>query len=215
MKLTSIKHGAIAIAAAASALAVALAGAHAQDAGGSQGDAAAPSAAEIAAGISHYGQNKGAALVLPVAALAVPEVRAAVTPIVINPETGVAMEGYDPVGFFTEGKAMKGDAAFMVEYQGAMFLFATAENRDLFAANPEKYAPAHGGYCSQTLAQGSLTPASPLNWTIHGDRLFFTRSPEANEAFRAERTRVITASDKYYADVTALFLTGPGTANVQ
>ncbi|MEO0880880.1 MAG: YHS domain-containing protein, partial [Pseudomonadota bacterium] len=139
MKLTSIKHGAIAIAAAASALAVALAGAHAQDAGGSQGDAAAPSAAEIAAGISHYGQNKGAALVLPVAALAVPEVRAAVTPIVINPETGVAMEGYDPVGFFTEGKAMKGDAAFMVEYQGAMFLFATAENRDLFAANPEKY----------------------------------------------------------------------------
>ena len=128
---------------------------------------------------------------------------------------GTAIDGTDPVAYFTEGKPVEGSAEFKHEWNGATWRFSSAENRDLFAANPEKYAPAHGGYCSQTLAQGSLTPASPLNWTIHGDRLFFTRSPEANEAFRAERTRVITASDKYYADVTALFLTGPGTADVQ
>lgn len=159
-----------------------------------------------------YGLSKGAALVLPVEALTVPEVASNVTPIVINPETGIAMEGFDPVGFFNEGKAMKGDKAFMAEYQGAMFIFASAENRDLFIANPERYAPAFGGYCTKTLASGKLTPASPLNWTIHGDRLFFTRSPEANEAFRAERENVIKSGDRYWADATDAFLTGPDAA---
>ena len=156
--------------------------------------------------------SKGAALVLPVSALAVPEVAATVSPIIIDPETKIAMEGFDPVGYFTEGKAMKGDKAFMAEYQGAMFLFATAAHRDLFTANPERYAPAFGGYCTKTIAAGALTPASPLNWTIHGDRLFLTRSPAANEAFRAEREEIIEAGDRYWADASDAFMTGLNAA---
>lgn len=156
--------------------------------------------------------SKGAALVLPVSALAAPEIASSVSPIVINPETKIAMEGYDPVGYFTEGEAIRGDKAFMVEYQGAMFLFATAEHRDLFAADPERYAPAYGGYCTKTIAAGALTPASPLNWTIHGDRLFLTRSPAANEAFRAEREDIITAGDRYWADASDAFMTGLNAA---
>ena len=178
--------------------------AHAQDTGASQ--------AAIAAAIEHLPMTKGAALVLPVSALAIPEIAETVSPIVIDPETGIALEGYDPVGYFTEGKAMKGDKAFQAEYQGAMFLFATAEHRALFVQNPEKYAPAHGGYCTQTLASGALTPASPVNWTIHGDRLFLTRSPGANEAFRASREEAITAGDRFWADATDAFMTDVNAA---
>ena len=172
-----------------------------------------PSAAAIAAAIDYMpAASKGAALILPISALAVPEVAESVNPIVIDPETGVAMEGYDPVGYFTEGKPMKGDKNFFAEYQGAMFLFASAENRDLFIEQPERFAPAYGGYCTQTVASGALTPASPLNWTIHGDRLFLTRSPEANKAFQAARKEAITAGDRYWADASDAFLLGPNTA---
>ena len=156
--------------------------------------------------------TKGAALVLPVAALAVPEVAETVRPIVVDPETGVAMEGFDPVGYFTEGKAMKGDAQFTAEYQGATFQFASAEHRDLFLATPEKYIPAFGGYCTQTLAAGALTPASPVNWTIHGDRLFLTRSPGANEAFQSSRRETLKAGERYWAEAQEAFLLGPNAA---
>ena len=178
-----------------------------------QAQEARPSAAAIAAAIDYMpATSKGAALILPISALAVPEVAESVRPFVIDPETGVAMEGYDPVGYFTEGKPMKGDKNFFAEYQGAMFLFASAENRDLFVAEPQRFAPAYGGYCTQTVASGALTPASPLNWTIHGDRLFLTRSPEANEAFQSARKEAITAGDRYWADASDAFQLGPNAA---
>lgn len=173
----------------------------------------APVSAEaISAAIGYTNASKGAALVLPISALAVPEVAANVSPIAINPETRVAMEGYDPVGYFTEGEATKGDAKFKAEYQGATFHFANPDNRDLFVSDPERYAPAYGGYCTKTVATGALTPASPLNWTIHGDRLFLTRSPEANDSFQSTRQEVITASDRYWADAADAFQTGPNTS---
>jgi|GEM_PF-670130 len=174
---------------------------------------AAVSAEAIAAAIDYApSASKGAALILPISALAVPEVAESVRPFVIDPESGVAMEGYDPVGYFTEGKAMKGDKKFQAEYQGAMFHFASAEHRDLFIEQPERFAPAYGGYCTQTVASGALTPASPLNWTIHGDRLFLTRSPEANEVFQSAREQAITAGDKYWADASDAFQLGPNAA---
>ncbi len=190
-------------------------GAVAQELGGEinlSADNSAVSAKSLAAAIETLAPSKGAALVLPVAALAVPEVANTVDLIVTNPETGVAIEGFDPVGYFTEGKPMKGDANFAAEYQGAVFHFASAENRDLFTQDPERFAPAFGAYCTQTLAMGSLTPASPLHWTIHGDRLFLTRSAEANKAFREKREETITAGRRFWADASDAFQHKPNTA---
>jgi YHS domain-containing protein len=59
---------------------------------------------------------------------------------------GVAIKGYDPVAYFTEGQAVKGKKEFEYEWQDAKWRFSSAENRDLFAANPEKYAPQYGGF---------------------------------------------------------------------
>ena len=59
---------------------------------------------------------------------------------------GTAIKGYDTVAYHTEGNAVKGKSKYSYEWNDAKWHFASAENRDLFAANPEKYAPQYGGY---------------------------------------------------------------------
>jgi hypothetical protein len=59
---------------------------------------------------------------------------------------GVAIKGYDTVAYFTEGRAVEGKSEFEFTWQDAIWRFASAANRDLFAANPERYAPQYGGF---------------------------------------------------------------------
>ena len=59
---------------------------------------------------------------------------------------GVAIKGYDPVAYFTEGHPVKGTKEFEFEWQEAKWRFATAANRNKFAANPQAYAPQYGGF---------------------------------------------------------------------
>ena len=61
---------------------------------------------------------------------------------------GAVIGGYDVVAYHTVGAPTQGSKQFTAEYQGATWHFASAANRDLFAANPVKYAPAYGGWCS-------------------------------------------------------------------
>src|SRR5262245_18037603 len=67
----------------------------------------------------------------------------------LGPKTkdGLAIQGYDPVAYFTDNKAVKGTAKFSSEYDGAKYLFATAEHKRLFDREPVKFAPTYGGYC--------------------------------------------------------------------
>ncbi|MEM9014112.1 MAG: YHS domain-containing (seleno)protein [Pseudomonadota bacterium] len=139
------------------------------------------------------------AIVLPVEALANPIAVSSFSPIVRDPESRLALEGYDPVGYFTESTAMLGDPEFQAEYDGAIFYFANAEHREMFLATPEKFAPAYGGYCTETIAAGALTPASPLHWTVHGDRLYLTRSAAANRAFQERRAQSIDAANQHWS----------------
>jgi YHS domain-containing protein len=59
---------------------------------------------------------------------------------------GTAIKGYDTVAYHTEGRAVKGKSRYSYKWNDAKWHFANAENRDLFAANPERYAPQYGGY---------------------------------------------------------------------
>ena len=69
----------------------------------------------------------------------------------------VAIEGYDPVAYFTEGKAHKGSADITTEWEGVIWQFASAENRDLFVNDPTAYAPQFGGLCTEGVAFGEIT----------------------------------------------------------
>lgn len=142
-----------------------------------------------------------AALSLPIEALSIPEVRAAVSPIALDPDSGVAIGGFDPVGYFKQKQATKGSPEFTADYQGARFQFASAENRDEFLADPDAFAPAYGGYCAQSLAAGKLTPGDPTQWSIVGNRLYFTRSTGAQEAFSTNIASVLKDSDRCWKQV--------------
>ncbi len=60
----------------------------------------------------------------------------------------VAIDGYDPVAYFIQAKAMKGSKKFAYKWSGANWYFVSADHRDMFAANPESYAPQYGGFCA-------------------------------------------------------------------
>ena len=80
--------------------------------------------------------------------------------------SGLALKGYDPVAYFKHDKPVKGSAQITHEWVGATWRFASAENRDAFAANPAQYAPQFGGYCSWAVSQGYTADIDPEAWKI-------------------------------------------------
>ncbi len=90
--------------------------------------------------------------------------------------TGVAIKGYDPVAYFTAAKPVKGSADFKHEWNGAEWRFASAANRDLFKAEPVKYAPQFGGYCAWAVSRGYTAGIDPDAWKIVNGRLYLNYS---------------------------------------
>lgn len=89
-----------------------------------------------------------------------------------------AIKGYDPVAYFTDGKPVEGKKEFEHEWMGAKWYFATAANRDLFKADPEKYAPRYGGYCAYAVAMGKTADIDPNAWKIVDGKLYLNYNQE-------------------------------------
>jgi len=89
---------------------------------------------------------------------------------------GAAIRGFDTVAYFTLGEPTEGDPAITQEYKGAIWRFASAENRDLFAANPEQYAPQYGGYCAWAASRNYVAPSIPQAWEIVDGKLYLNFS---------------------------------------
>jgi hypothetical protein len=89
---------------------------------------------------------------------------------------GVGAGGYDVVAYQTDGEARPGDEALEVAHEGVAYRFATAANRDLFAANPERYLPQFGGYCAWAVAGGYTAHGDPEAWTVVDGKLYLNYS---------------------------------------
>ena len=87
-------------------------------------------------------------------------------------EDRLAIKGYDPVTYFDAGAARKGKAEFTVDYNGALYRFESDEHRKAFAAQPEKYAPAYGGWCATAMAEGKKVEIDPKSFKVTNGRLF-------------------------------------------
>ena len=96
-------------------------------------------------------------------------------PLVFSTEDG-AIEGFDPVAYFTIGKPTRGKDQFSLEWSGATFKFSSQEHLDLFKAEPEKYAPQYGGYCAYAVSEGATASTVPEAWTIVDDKLYLNYS---------------------------------------
>ncbi len=86
--------------------------------------------------------------------------------LVSTDRNGIALEGFDPVAYFTDKQPIKGDAKIEATFNGALYHFVSQEHRETFEKNPLKYAPAYGGYCGYAASVGKVRPANPKLWSI-------------------------------------------------
>lgn len=108
---------------------------------------------------------------------------------------GTALGGYDAVAYHTTGQAVRGSEAITLSYQGAAWRFASEENRRLFEADPEAYAPEYGGHCAWAAAQGYLAQGDPQVWRIVDGRLFLNASQGINRRWLRDVPGFIRQAD--------------------
>lgn len=88
-------------------------------------------------------------------------------------KAGVWVDGYDPVAYFTDGKALKGSPAFAVTYKGAKFYTISKAHQDLFKKEPEKYLPQYGGYCAYALGSyNEKVEVDPETFSVKDGKVF-------------------------------------------
>ena len=115
--------------------------------------------------------------------------------------SGLAIRGADPVAYFTEGQAVKGEEEFEYEWNDATWKFSSQENLDLFAANPEQYAPQYGGYCAKAVSEGNLASIDPESWKIVDDKLYLNYSPAVQQQWSQDIEGSIALGDENWSDV--------------
>ena len=98
-------------------------------------------------------------------------------PPAIAAEVPLAIQGYDPVAYFTLGKPTRGLPEFEYEWDEHRYRFSTAGHRDLFKADPVRYAPQFGNFCAMALSLGEVVVANPENWLIGDGKLYVFGKP--------------------------------------
>ena len=114
---------------------------------------------------------------------------------------GNAIDGYDPVAYHTEGRPVEGSGDFTYEWMGATWRFASAENRDLFVADPETYAPAYGGYCAYGVAKGAKPGIDPEAWAIVDGRLYLNLSQKVQALWQEDIPGYIAKADQTWPTI--------------
>jgi YHS domain-containing protein len=107
-----------------------------------------------------------------------------------------AINGYDPVAYFTEGKPVKGSDEFTYKWKGATWYFSSKQNLDSFENDPEKFAPQYGGYCAYGCSNDRKVPTDPNAWTIVDGKLYLNKSLEVKEMWMKEQEERINKADK-------------------
>lgn len=94
-------------------------------------------------------------------------------------DRGVALQGYDPVGFFVENRPVKGDPSHASAYRGAIYWFASSENQREFEREPAKYEPQFGGFCGYAASIDTISPISVDYFQVLDGRLVLQHNAKA------------------------------------
>lgn len=98
----------------------------------------------------------------------------------------VAIKGYDPVAYFEPGHPTKGSDSISYDFDGARYLFSSTKNRELFAKDPERYAPQFSGLCTGNLAEGRRVEADPTAFVVRDGKLYLFQGQKGVERVRAD-----------------------------
>ncbi|MBV9723898.1 MAG: hypothetical protein JO299_01875 [Gammaproteobacteria bacterium] len=111
----------------------------------------------------------------------------------VDNKHGLALQGYDAVGYFSEGRPVEGDPAISYRWQGADWQFASTEHRDKFAADPVRYAPQFGGYCAYAVSRGTTADGDPKQWALVDGKLYVNNNELAQTLWNQDRPGNIEA----------------------
>jgi YHS domain-containing protein len=114
---------------------------------------------------------------------------------------GTAIDGTDPISYFDEGRPIEGDGDITYQWNGATWRFASTENRDRFAADPEAYAPQYGGYCAWAVSQGYTASTDPEAWSIVDGKLYLNYSLSVREKWERDVPGNIASANKNWPSV--------------
>jgi len=122
-------------------------------------------------------------------------------PVYTGTLSDLAVSGYDPVAYFTEGKPVEGSSKFEYEWKDATWRFANAKNLETFKADPEAYAPQYGGYCAWAVSQGYTASSDPDAWKIVDKKLYLNYSKDVQKTWQQDVPGNISKADKNWPTV--------------
>lgn len=102
-------------------------------------------------------------------------------------KAGVAIQGCDPVAFFTDHQPVKGRPEFASQWHGAIYEFASREHKALFDKEPMRYEPAFGGYCAYGVSRNKLAPIDVDAFQIVDGKLLLQYSRSVRDDFNADQ----------------------------
>jgi len=111
-----------------------------------------------------------------------------------------AIKGYDTVAYFKLGRATKGSESFAFRWRDRTWHFSSPEHRDLFAANPEQYAPQYDGFCAWAMTESRLAITDPEVWTIVDGKLYLNCSQAAYEKWSRDIPGHIRKADAIWKE---------------
>lgn len=116
---------------------------------------------------------------------------------------GFGVSGYDPVAYFTDGVPTRGSDQFIAEHASVTYKFASAEHRDLFLAEPDKYLPQYGGHCAYAAAKGALASTDPEAFTVLNGKLYLNFSQDIRRRWQPRATEFIKTADANWPSIGA------------
>lgn len=116
---------------------------------------------------------------------------------------GVAIEGYDPVAYFTRNEAVRGNSDIAAIHDGATYYFASEQHRLMFLEDPAQYLPEYGGWCAYAMADGSFADIQPDQFVVHEGRLFLNFNGRINRRFSRDIDGYVESADRQWPQAQA------------
>ncbi len=113
---------------------------------------------------------------------------------------GVAIHGYDPVGYFDQSSPVEGSSSYQLKWMGAVWRFASADHMYAFEMNPHRFAPQYGGYCAYAMAQGAVATTVPDAWTVHDGKLYLNFSTGVRQIWQQDIPGHIASADQHWPE---------------
>lgn len=113
----------------------------------------------------------------------------------------LALHGYDPVAYFTQGQPVRGSDSRVHVHQGAAYRFSSQAHLDMFRKDPDRYVPRYGGFCAYGVSVGKKFDGDPRFWKIEDGRLYLNLNEEIYETFLKDVDGNIRKAERNWPEI--------------